>query len=224
MSAAPPTPEPAQPDPNPDRPSRSAQLLHLLRRVVDYGRELANTLRQRTTVEFDTAQRFGTRDLALILRRITLGLQRAAALEARITHNAARLDQPPASAPRPAATSAARPAALPGRPVAPRPAADPNLLQMPTPAEIAADVRRRSIGAVLADICRDLGINPCDPLYQELEFEIIINDGNACKLFNDLFARSPDMVAVHPMRDDDLPPAPERFEQMHKTHGCTGPP
>ena len=46
-------------------------------------------------------------------------------------------------------------------------AAEPRIVRLPTPAEITADqVRRRPIGAVLADICRDLGITTDHPLWR----------------------------------------------------------
>ena len=42
------------------------------------------------------------------------------------------------------------------------------LTHLPTPEQIAATVRRQPIGAVFADICRDLGIPPSHPLWREL--------------------------------------------------------
>jgi hypothetical protein len=56
------------PDP-PTQPSRSANLLGLVRKLIDYGKELATTLQQRAT-NADLAAvtlSFGTRDIALIL-------------------------------------------------------------------------------------------------------------------------------------------------------------
>ena len=40
------------------------------------------------------------------------------------------------------------------------PTQDPRLAHLPTEQEIAAEVRRRPVGAVIVDICRDLGITP----------------------------------------------------------------
>ena len=40
--------------------------------------------------------------------------------------------------------------------------------KLPTIDQIAARVRRQSIGAILADICRDLGITRDHPLWDEL--------------------------------------------------------
>jgi hypothetical protein len=51
-------------------PSRSGRLLNLVRKLIDYGGELAATIRQRTATDpiFAIAC-FGTTDLALILAR-----------------------------------------------------------------------------------------------------------------------------------------------------------
>ena len=76
----------AMPDPaasGEDRPSRFAHLLGLVRKLIDYGKELATTLQHRAT-NVDLAAvtlPFGTRDIALILARITRGLLLADALE-----------------------------------------------------------------------------------------------------------------------------------------------
>src|SRR4029077_20405902 len=43
---------------------------------------------------------------------------------------------------------------------APDPTEDPRLARLPTEEEIAEAVRRRPIGAVIVDICCDLGIAP----------------------------------------------------------------
>jgi hypothetical protein len=138
------------PTPTP-QPSRSGGLLALVRKLIDYRRELAATIRQRTAADPIFAKaRFGTADLALILARIARGLHLAGALEARVLRRAAHLDaRPRPGKPRSAATP----------PTAPRVAeADPRPAGLPTPEQIAAEIRRRPIGAVIADICRDLGI------------------------------------------------------------------
>jgi hypothetical protein len=166
--------------PQPDRPSPSASLLSLLRRLIDYGKELAVTVRQRAADDPAYVRRcFGTLDVAWILASIARGLLRAAVLQARIVSTAARLDAPPRAAPpRP---SRAR-----------RNVADPAgaSLPPPTPEEIAARVRRQPIGAALADICRDLGIPLNHPLWSELRHEIIRHNGGFARLVNDIFDRT----------------------------------
>ena len=169
------------PDP-PTRPSRSANLLGLVRKLIDYGRELAATIRRRALTD-PTSVRccFGTVDAAQILARISLGLHRANALEARLLRNAERLDAPP------------RGAASQPTPRTPRPAAAPaagetnaRLTHLPTPEQIAAKIRRQPIGAVIADICRDLGILPSHPLWRELQVAIIKECGSLANLVKDI--------------------------------------
>src|SRR5271169_4753178 len=105
MSAAAQAPTPTT------EPSRSGRLLGLVRKLIDYGRELAATIRQRTAAEPLFAKvRFGTSDLALILARIARGLLLADALEARVLQRATHLD----AGPRPGrARSAAKAPAAP---------------------------------------------------------------------------------------------------------------
>jgi hypothetical protein len=159
-----------------------------VRKLIDYGKELAATLQQRAT-NADLAAvtlPFGTRDIALILARITRGLLLANALEGRLVELAARPEAPPKPprapaqhAPRAPRTTAARPGGE----------TDPRLAPLPTPEQIAAEVRRRPIGAVIADICRDLGIIPTHPLWQELSVAIIWHGGSFNRLFKDIFDR-----------------------------------
>jgi hypothetical protein len=56
---------------------------------------------------------------------------------------------------------------------------------LPTAEQIAAKVRRQPIGAVLADICRDLGIPPSHPLWDELRRVINEYGGNFSRLHFD---------------------------------------
>ena len=87
-----PTTEPDPPRAGADTPTRLGRVLSLVRKLIDYGRQLAGTVQQRaTTPGFALfARPFGTADLAVILTRITNGLRRAAALEARLCQRAAR--------------------------------------------------------------------------------------------------------------------------------------
>ena len=174
-------------------PSRSGRLLALVRKLIDYGQHLADTLRQRAVPNDTTALAgtFGTGDLTLILARITQGLLRAGLLAEKITRTAARLDAEPQPKPEP---SPRAPRALPceAQPPSPRPAqpqqpadTDSCLANLPTPEQIAAKVRRQPIGAVLADICRDLGIAPSHPLWDELHLAINEYGGNYIRLVMD---------------------------------------
>ena len=101
------------PDP-PTQPSRSARLLGLVRRLIDYGKELAATIRERVfTDPISVRCGFGTADVALILARISRGLHRANALEARLLSKAHRLDAPPRRAASPSSPRPPRPATAP---------------------------------------------------------------------------------------------------------------
>src|SRR6516165_6848511 len=74
-------------------PSRSGRLLGLVRKLIDYARELAATIHQRTAADPGFGKgRFGTTDLAAIFASITRGLLRANALEARVLRSAAHID------------------------------------------------------------------------------------------------------------------------------------
>jgi len=184
----------SRPDPHQDRPaagcdaaSRTGRLLGLVRKLIDYGKELAGTLRPHASPAnlAIVTRNFGTADIAAILAFITRGLLRAAALEARLISRTAREE---AAAARSSAPSRRRPRAA--QPAAPRvDDAESRLARLPAPAHIAAEVRRRPIGAVLADICQDLGIVPSDPLWQELSSAIIENGGSLATLFRDTFKR-----------------------------------
>src|SRR5271157_4684618 len=187
------------------RPSRAGRLLNLVRALIDYGRQLATTFRS-------NLHPFGTSDIALILARITRGLLLAEALEARIIRDAARLHAEPAP---PRAPSHRQPP--PARPAITRPTdTDSQLVVLPTPAQIAAEVRRRPIGAVIADICRDLGITGSHPLWRELQLLIIRHGGSYAGLVKDLLRQAfPCSVqAAAPAAFSPPPPSP----------ACTGPP
>ena len=141
-------------------PTRIGEVLGLVRMLISYGSNLAHTLQQHAAdpealpcFAF-VASIFRTSNVSLILARITRGLLRAAALEARLLRRAARgrdLDRLPA----PRKPRAAKPASKRRRP-----AQDSSLIRLPTPEEIAAEVRHRPMGLVLIDICLDLGIVP----------------------------------------------------------------
>ena len=181
---APPPPTPTMP-PDPyeyrppapgDGPRGTSFLLGLVRKLIDYGKQLAAALQQHPpATTLPVSRHTGPIDIGLILARITRGLFRAAALEARLLRRA-RQDENP-TPPRPSSPRqpcAAQPAA--------RRAADPRLARLPTSAEIAAQVRRRPIGAVFADICHDLGIVPTHALWRQLTLAVVTNGGRLTAL------------------------------------------
>jgi hypothetical protein len=131
---------------------------------------------------------FGTRDMALILARITRGLRLASALEARLVSRPVRpdADAAPVRAP---ADRAKRASADPAERKARRAEKRPELPDVPTAEEIAAALRHRPAAAVIADICRDLGIVPAHPLWGEVMTVLSGHGGNFVKFFKDMMAR-----------------------------------
>jgi hypothetical protein len=180
---------PNRPDPSPDPaaapappPSRTGRLLGLLRKLIDYGLELACSLQQNPAVAalIIVARHFGTRDIALILSRITRGLQLAGELEAKLVRRplpevvAQDLFRIPVDR---APCSARRSAPRPGLP------------DVPTAADIAAALRDRPAGDVIADICRDLGIVPSHPLWGEIWMVVTEFGGNVMRLYKNMTDR-----------------------------------
>jgi len=207
-----------------DLRTRTAHALGLIRKLIDYGKELAGTLQQRPSAEtlFDITRCFGTLSIALILARITRGLRIAAAPEARLASRPARPEQAHATAraPSPRKPSAARPPA--------RHQDDPASLldHFPTPEEIAAQLRHRPIGAVLVDICGDLGIVTSHPLWREITLVLIENGGSLVALVKDVFKRvrmtnfvPPDTKLIPPMPPGWRPPP-----LVSAVAAATGPP
>ena len=227
--SAPPTSSPTvPPDPHQDHagavaaePSRTARLLGLVRMLMDYGFELVCTLQRRAAandVSVSAMTRpFGTRNFALILARITRGLRLAGALEERLMRRPVSEEKKPAStsAPSQRQPRAARPAAR--RLEDP----DPRLALLPTPEQIAADIRRRPVGAVIADICRDLGILPGHKLWRELSLAIIDHGGSLVRLSEDIFKR---LRLARAILQDDLDRASPAPGPQFSPAGGTGPP
>jgi hypothetical protein len=202
MSAAPPTTttDAVPPRASVDLPAALGRAVSLVRKLIDYGRRLAGTVQQRAAAPGFSlfAKPFGTTDLAVILARITNGLRRAAALEITLLRRAARgqdLTPPPirlpaARGPR-AAGQSAPPDAQPESQPANHPD-DPRLARLPTEAEIVAAVRRRPVGAVIVDICRDLGITPGQldrAFWDELSHAIIAYGGSLAGFLGNLNRR-----------------------------------
>ncbi len=186
------------------RATRSGRLLALIRKLIDYGRELGATVRQRVAADpiFAKAS-FGASDLAVIVARIARGMRLAQALEARVLSRSAALDK--GKSPRRARSDPRhRPPASP-----PTRDADPRLARLPTAEQIAAEVRRRPIGAVIADICRDLGILPSHPLWREVQRATLEYGGSLARLLRDIHDRAF--------------PLPSRRRSANGAAGSTGP-
>ncbi len=169
------------PDPPQDHagitlPHNITVLLHVVGILVSYGRHLIDTVRHRATApNFNAiAVNFGTANLATILAHLNRGILRAAALERVLLARAAtgrdcdfvdprtRTPQPqPAAADTQAGQPAPPPATRDPAPCPSRPADrdDPELF-IPTPQDLERQVRRRSIGRTISEICSDLAVVP----------------------------------------------------------------
>ena len=146
-------------------------LLRVVRTLLGYGKHLNETLHTKTDhhrIPTITAA-FGTHDVRNILGRIQRGLLRAMMLERFLLARAAQgrdvepspppaepeydedLDLKPHPPSKPRAQAERRARANPN---------DPRNFYIPTLKELEAQIRRRSIGRTIADICKDLGITP----------------------------------------------------------------
>jgi hypothetical protein len=175
-------------------PSRFGRLLQLVHKLIDYGTQLTASFRDHPPNYARGLERlYGTSDVAVILARIAQGLLRARFLIEKITPIAARIEaeqSKPKPTPSPRTPRAVQPRA-PRRPPEPQPTDTASLLaRLPTPDQIAAKVKRQSIGAVIADICRDLGIHPNHPLWNELERAVGEFGGNASRFYFDWLERT----------------------------------
>jgi hypothetical protein len=217
-SAPAPTTQPGLWPHSSDRRGRLARLIGVVRNLIGYGKELAAALQARglTDRPAGAVACFGTRDIALILSRIAVALLRADALEAKLLRAAARPDPKPAA-----------PRTPPERgPRAPRQAAEPDEADasdpthLPTPEQIAAEIRRKRVGAVIADICRDLGIVPSHPLWRDLNLAVIMNGGGLMVLFKDVCRRT--HATWHELTNALAAPSAPSLPSLEPA--CTGPP
>jgi hypothetical protein len=126
-------------------PVAVGRVLGLVRKLIEYGKDLASALHRRAAIPgfAGFARPFGEADVTIILARVTNGLRLAAALEARLCQRAARgHDLKPAAIPLPvlrgprATRQAAQRDAQLESP-RPGPAKDPRLARLPTEDEIS---------------------------------------------------------------------------------------
>ena len=164
--------------------SHAARVLLVLRQLIAFGQDLARTVQEHTAAGtlLSIAVRFNARDFALILARIARGLRLAHALEAKLLSRPVR-EARDDGAPAPVRAPAERVRRTP-RPRAPRPA----LPDVPTAEEIAAALRGRPAGSVIADICRDLGLLPSHKLWREVVMLLSRTGHGLSQLYNNLIA------------------------------------
>ncbi len=185
-----------QPDPSRAMPARIGRVLGLVHTLITYSKSLATTLWHHADnpnalpcFAF-VARTFRTGDLVPILTRIGRDLLRAEALAARLQRRAAQgrdLTPTPFRLPSPRKPRLAKPATPPAEPASPL-----------TLEQLLARDRRRPIGAVLVDICLDLGIVPGQmdrATWEELHHEIIEYGGSLVTL---LFQRQNQRRSLDP--------------------------
>jgi hypothetical protein len=184
-------PDPPQDQPGTPMPEYIAAVLHGVGILLDYGRHLLATVRQRAAAPTFPALAacFGTANLSTIQAHLNRGILRAMALERFLLARAAtgrdiaivtrgtRTEEPP---PAPTDTQPEQPTEQPARPkAAPRPSPPPGCddpeLFMPTLQDLERQVRRRAIGRTIAEICNDLAVVPgfCTPAFWNGLFEVM---------------------------------------------------
>ena len=204
-------------DPDQDRRAAGASghiagVLLVVRTLIDFGRQMLATVRNggdRSAVA-GIKLRFKTLDIAAIVARITQALALAAGLETRLEKLAARVpseSEADGSAERQPRSRAAK-------------AANDGL---PSAAAIAQRLRERPIGVVLAEICRELGIQPSDPIWQEA-FLPILRYGGRPPFPTE--AESERRWAAYPVlsTDPDVRAELERFSADYMPPSGAGPP
>jgi hypothetical protein len=199
-------------------------VLGVLHTLIDYGRGLARVVHQRITTTTPLpappsvlAQQFGTLNIVLIFSRIVRALRMAAALEARLVRQPVRGTAGQALVRAPS-VRVADPAEPPAQRVK---RAAPKLSLDPTDEEIAAAIRHRSAGAVIAEICQDLGLVPSHPLWREVMDVVTEFGGNFATLFKRTMHRVSAWIADPSALDRQGWPAPG--SALAAAYG-TGPP
>ncbi len=214
-------PEPADfADPSQEeRVERHTRLLSVVRALIAFGRHLTEALRQRDPAEnpIRLIRHFGVPTVAEIVARVTYALRLALALEVRLAPLVAK----PAAA-RVASLAPVRQRAQGAPRVRPDPDADePPPDPLPSVEEIAQLIRRRPLGDVIVDICRDFGIAANHPLWQEVYDALLFCQGGVTRLVRRIVNRHHAGWCLAPLVDDE--PA-EAFYWTPALMLGTGPP
>jgi len=211
-------------------PENIAQLLYVVRILLQYGRHLAATIEHRAAAPgFGLfAAVFGTAKLSVILAYLHRGILRATALETLLLKRAATGRDLAVTPPRIRATSGAPttdtkadPTQQPIAPQIERLAAERaqhdapiDAGHLPTLEQIEAEVRDRPIGRSIADICRDFGILPglcTSEFWAAIMQAIACHEGSVMQVWEDL-PRKSEQFRQEQQEDSaakqiDLPPA-----------------
>lgn len=192
MSATAQIAEPAAP------PNRVTRLLGVVRKLIEYGHSLAETFRAHAEAgKAGKPTPVSAARLKLLVTRLVLGIRLAYMLEADLKRReaegeditpSAELARPPMPSTRSGAASAPRGSAdrTDARPV---PADELIPPRIPTDAEFAVMLRRKPLGAVLVDICCDLGVTPealGQAFWRELCNVILMHGGDMGRLLRNL--------------------------------------
>ena len=144
-------------------------MLALVHKLIACGQELLGSLKicEGPHPPLEVFRRFGCLSLTLVIARITRGLIIAGVLQDRFLRRLPRKEERPDRAPRQAAPRDA------GQPKPRRSlwtSHDAELEgPLPSAEAIAERLRGRPAGAVITEICRDLGIDTQHPLWLELK-------------------------------------------------------
>jgi hypothetical protein len=170
------TAQTTEPTPNPAPPKEQATppciafLLKIVRVLLSYGRQLDDTLTTKAEhPRFPTlAAGFGTHDVRRILAHVHRGILRAMMLQRFLLARAQDgRDIEPVQPSEPADPAEIEALDIklraPSQPSAKSKKTDPDdplHFSIPTLKELESEVRRRSVGRTIADICLDLGVTP----------------------------------------------------------------
>ena len=145
----------------PPSPTRSGFLLSVIRKIIIFATTLRLDLLSPETAD-QVKNRFGTWNGEWILSRIQRALRIAGALEQRVIDSARSLD---------------RPRRKPAEPLEPEepfplqpdePTIAPTARRLPSAQQLARRFRREPIGAVVAELCRELQIIAEDKLWLQI--------------------------------------------------------
>ena len=215
----------AKPDSQQDRsghavPKNIAQLLYVVRILLEYGRHLAATLESRAARPGFSliARPFGTANLPMILAHLTRGIMRAIALQSLLLKRAATgrdLEIKPPRLRSPRTTAKVEDGSVEEQSdqiIAERAEHDAPIdpCRLPTMQQIEAEVRSRPIGRTIADICRDLGVIPAfctRDFWDAVMLALACYDGSMLNLLEHMQDTSDRFSEEQP--DDRMPSSPE---------------
>ena len=219
----------SKPDPHQDRPGDAvpkniAQLLYVVRILLEFGRHLAATLESRAARPGFSliARPFGTANLPVILAHLTRGIMRAIALESLLLKRAAtgrdlEIKPPRLPSPRNTARTYGSVEQQSDQMIAERAEHDGPIDpgRLPTMKEIEAEVLSRPPGRTIADICRDLGVISAfctRDFWDAVMLALACYDGSMLTLLEDMQDRSDRFDEEQP--DDRMLVCPETLRRV----------